>query len=446
MHRLIRRLRSSEFFAVFHYGEEEAAGRCSLLWNTILANIANVFSTGLFYTGFLAINGIDIVNVGIITFIPYIAWAFSLFSPMILSRFKRRRALLIFNGFFYHICITLGTTLIPLFIKDTGTRTVCFAVLVFLGNVMNALLGSGATAWHVRFLPETIRHTFFSYNNLFGAVFGAGTALASSFLADAVTGSPRQAEILFALRFIAFAIVTVNILQLFLVPKEYEYVNTVGRFSLKDVFTIPLKNRAFALTLLVAFLWNALSNMNINTWNYYAIHTAGYGYAFLNTGTVSYAVFSLLLLSSWRRAVNRYTWFKVFLFTILTVALLEFLIGFSTASTLWVYVTVTTLQGCNAVGLNLVFASLFFLNLPREDNDVYSVLWNCLCNIGVLAGSLLGTLFLSLTEGHTWQIIGLAFYGSQFLVWIKAVLLVLLAFFIYRIKRRMLPPSGLYGL
>ena len=156
------RIKYSDFFRVFNFRNALATGRSMQLVNTLIASIANVFVGGVFYTGFLTVNGIDIVRVGIIAFIPYIAWGFSLFSPLILSRFKKRRGLLLFNHFFYYLCVVLGTTLMPMFVADYGQRTVWFAVFLFVGNVSNALIGSGTTAWHIRFCRKAMTGTSIS--------------------------------------------------------------------------------------------------------------------------------------------------------------------------------------------------------------------------------------------------------------------------------------------
>ena len=50
--------------------------------------------TGIFYTGFLSMYDISITGVGIVTFIPYIASCFSVFSGMILGKIKKRKAVL----------------------------------------------------------------------------------------------------------------------------------------------------------------------------------------------------------------------------------------------------------------------------------------------------------------------------------------------------------------
>ena len=76
---------------IYSTKEEKAKGRLITLGSSLAASFYNVFITGIFYTGFLTMYGIDITGAGIISFIPYIGGLFSLFSPFILERIKKRK-------------------------------------------------------------------------------------------------------------------------------------------------------------------------------------------------------------------------------------------------------------------------------------------------------------------------------------------------------------------
>ncbi len=429
-----------EFFRIFNFKDPLCTGRTALLLNTVLFSFGNIFITGVFHTGFLSVNGIDIVRVGIITFIPYIAWGFSLFTPLIFRKLKRRRGLLLFNHLFYFVCVLLATTVMPLLVTDSAQRTLWFAIFLFAGNVSNALLGSGTFAWHVHFVPDgEDRNAFFSYTNLIGSLVSTVFGIGSSLLADSLAGSPQQAQTIMVLRFIAMGVFVLTGLQLYLIPQEFPY-HTQGTPAIKEIFMTPFKSRKFLLTAWVAILWNAIANFNASTWPYYVINTMGLGYTYMYIGTVVYTLGNIFLMKYWRRAINRYSWFSVLLFSVFFEGVTELLIGFSTRQTVWVYVAVSVLQGIDAVGLNLVFANLMYINLPRGNNDSCVTFWNLVCNLAVLAGSMLGTGFLSIVEPHApYPFIGLLFSGSQFLVWIKFACVMLMCVYIRWAIPRMQP-------
>lgn len=322
MSRLREKWEYSEFRACFNWSTNETRGRTLLLINTLISSIANLLISGVLYTGFLAANGIDLVRVGVITFIPYIAWAFSLFSPMLLCRFKKRRGLCIFNTFFYYICVVLATTVMPMFVEDPSAKTFWFGLFIFLGNVENALTGSGASAWHVHFIPEDLnqRNYYFSCSNMVSFVISSLVALFSSVVADSLDGSP---EVFTVLRLIAFVLFIVTGLMLYLIPKEYEYEGLENRVKLTDVFTVPIKSKKFMLMVLACVIWSAFVNINANTWTYFAQETIGASYFMLYITTHVTTISAIFLQKKWRELVQRFDWYHMLAFVFLTTAMEE---------------------------------------------------------------------------------------------------------------------------
>lgn len=412
-----------------------------MLIHTLIVSIANVFITGVFYTGFLTINGIDIVRVGIIAFIPYISWGFSLLSPVILSKIKKRRAILLANVVFYYATVVVATTLMPLFVSDFGQRTLWFGILLFLGNTSNALFGSGTAAWHINFLPKgDDRNIFFSYSNLISALVGTGVAITASLIADELAGSSLQSVIITNMRYVAAGLIILSASLLFLIPKEFPYANIGKKVSVLDIIRVPIRSRKFLLTALIVMLWSCFANVNASTWIYYVLNTVQVGYTYIYIGSIVNAICSAFLLRYWRRAISLHSWSTMLLLTVFMTALLEFPIAFATNRTQWVYIVVSIIQGFVTVGTSLVFANLFYVNLPKGNTDLFITFWNFTANISVLIGSAFGTWFLALTEPHgPWTIFGLPFYGSQFLVIIKGLLLLGLCFYIRHVTAQIQP-------
>lgn len=443
---MLRRFRFSDtdFGRLYNFKEEHCTGRALLLLNTFFCGIGNVFITGTFYTAFLTENGIDIVKVGIITFIPYFCWIFGLFAPQILSKFKKRRALMIFNHTFYYTCVVLGTTIMPMFVKDPDTRTVWFAVFLVLGNLCNALVGSGASAWHIHFLPDGKDRNFhFAISNLIANLIGTATAIGASFLADALAGSPAQARIITTLRIVSFILFVLSGLLLYLIPKEYPY-EKAAKVRLRDVFVIPIKNRKFILTLMITIVWNFVGNFNANTWTYYILNTVGMNYLMTYVGSIVIAIGGIFLMNKWRSAISQHSWFTIIAFNVFIAAINELLMGFVTANTLYIFIIGSVLNGLNMIGAQITFSNVFYINLPREKThfDVFITFNNFAANIAVFFGSMVGTWLLSMLEtadGGARMLFGLPFYGSQFLVWIKCILFLLLALYIKIVTPKIQP-------
>ena len=131
------------FADIYGLQNDRTKGRLIFLGDTLLAAIYNVFITGIFYTGFLSMYGISITGVGIVTFIPYIASCFSVFSPLILKRFKKRKAILLASKIYFYGMYIVATNVMPLLVTDPDARLVWFVVILFLAYSVNAVFSPG---------------------------------------------------------------------------------------------------------------------------------------------------------------------------------------------------------------------------------------------------------------------------------------------------------------
>ena len=117
---------------IYSLRDDHARGRLITLGSTLAVSFYNVFITGIFHTGFLSMYGISITGVGIITFIPFIASCFSIFSSKILGPIPRRKAVLVGSKIFFYALYIVGATLMPQFVIDPGARLTWFAIIMFV--------------------------------------------------------------------------------------------------------------------------------------------------------------------------------------------------------------------------------------------------------------------------------------------------------------------------
>ena len=120
------------FKDIYNFRDDHARGRLISLGSGLMTAFYNVFITGIFYTGFLSMYDISVTGVGIISFIPYIASCFSVFSSMILERIRRRKKILIASKIYFYAMYILATTLMPLVVTDPHQRLIWFVVILFL--------------------------------------------------------------------------------------------------------------------------------------------------------------------------------------------------------------------------------------------------------------------------------------------------------------------------
>ena len=423
------RFRDSMFAQLYNFKDDYSAGRTLAVINQLLSSIGNIFVTGTFYTAFLMESSIDIVQVSILSFIPHICWIFGLLSPNVFSKFTKRRGILLFNSIFYNLCLVLLPTLIPYFVQDPGARTLWFAVLLVAGNIVTAVLGSGSSAWFIRFLPEddTRRSYYFSIQYMIPNVVGTLTAVGASLFTDALGGTDALGPIINTLRYIGFfLLMTGSIVQLSF-SKEYPYERSTGStVRLTDVLTIPLRNKKYMQTMVPVFLWNFIGSLTGGFWTYYLLDTIKISYFMTYISSITACIVSLFFMRFWRMAIRHFGWVKVMGFNLVLVGLSCALDVFLTPQTTWIVPIAAIISGINLCGAQLTTDNLFYLNMPKNtDVDVYMTFGNALTYIFIFVSSALGTWLLAALErpdGSPYVFLGLDFYVPQIITAIKVVL------------------------
>lgn len=406
---------------LYGFGEEKATGRSCMLLSALLSSVITWLSGGMFYTSFLMVNGINIVNVGIISFVPFIANCFAIFSPSILERFQRRKAVLAWSRAAYYTLSILAITLLPEAVQEPELRLVLFVAVTFAANIINALFTSGYSVWHVNFIPDQVRARYFSSSQLVTAFAGQGAALLSSFLADALAGSAYQNTIIVVFRYAAYALGLLDVYFLTR-PVEYPYSHSAARPRFRDIFAKPLRHRPFAVVMALIFAWNFSANLPAGALNYYLIDSVGASYTFVYLINMVYPFTILLLMRPAQRMVRQEGWLKTFAWTAMLTAPTNMLYAFVTAGTyLWLMPVVRILQHILGVGLNLAYANLPYIHLPREDQTNYMSFHILTVNIGAFLGMMLGTWFVGITQGWQLTILGTGLSGVQILLFAQGV-------------------------
>ncbi|MBR1989308.1 MAG: MFS transporter [Firmicutes bacterium] len=409
------------FTDIFNMKNDDAKGRTIYLFCTLLAAFYNVFITGIFYTGFLTMYGISITGAGIVTFIPYIANTFSIFSSKILTRFKRRKPVLIAAKIYFYAMYIIATTVMPQFVHDNDARLTWFVIILFLAYAVYAPFGPGFTMWFYKFYPnEPARRTrYISLLQIFSSIMSTAILLLSGVITDALSGSPYQDTIILVMRYFAFVLV---IIEIIVQARAKEYpAEESSNPKLSQVFTIPFKYKKFLACMVLMFCWNFIANLNNGLWSYYLLNRMHFSYSLINSMSATYTVILLLLSPFWRRILRRYSWIKTFGLATLIWVPTEIVFFFMTPERAWIYVPMCICQHLLSVGLNLSYANILYMNLPSE-NSTTCIAFNTIgCNIFAFLGLMTGTFVSSLTDSGPILFLGMETYGVQYTTLMRAV-------------------------
>ena len=401
------------FRTIFNFRDDESKGRVIALSSALLTAFYNVFISGIFYTGFLSMYDMSITDIGILSFIPYIANVLSVFSPKILSRFPRRKPILLGSRVLYFLLNIVFTTLMPQFVRGSEARMVWFVVIKMAAAGMYALFSGGFTIWLYNFYPKdnNQRMQYVNLTQIFSQVLAGIILVFSGVLTDALANSPYQGQLILFFRYFAFALVLVEVVILSR-AKEYPYQDAKD-LRLVDVFTQPFRYKKFRVCLIAMFVWNYFSNLNAGLWDYHLLNHLHFSYTTLNTVSMLHMICLLILSPLWRRILRRFSWVKSWGISLLLFAIPEFMFFCMTQNSTYLYFPASILRFSMIVGINLASSNMFYMNLPAENATAHLAFYNIGCNLFAFLGLSTGTWLSSLTGDNTVYMFGMDMYSFQ---------------------------------
>jgi len=422
-----RRLIEPWYAMFFRKNDPEAYGRKCVISVNMLSGIVGQLTGSTFYTAFLINNGIDITRIGILTFIPYIASMLSVFSPVVLEPFAKRKGLLVGARVAYYLINILGITLIPYIFSSMQAKLIGFVTVVFVSTVINAVTSPGLSVWHIRFIPPEMRANYFSVSQFLINFVAYAVCLISSIIADSMSGTSMQMTILIIYRIIGLALAMWDC-YLCSRPHEFEYEHGAKKLNPMDSLGIPLRNKKFTKTMFRYYIYSFGANLTAGVMTTYSLQNMNFSYSLINGINSTYFLFFLILGKFWGKMVKRVGWLRTFSIALFMDFFPYILWIFIRPETTFLYVILRLCQHALGVGLVMGTSNLVYMNMPPEDQTTYMSFHTIMANAVAFAGCSLGTLVVGLTGDRT--ILGL--HPVVFLVVCGAFVSLFNSFFVWK--------------
>ncbi len=436
------RIKSTRFYYLYNLRDTLARGRATLLASSALTSLASALTTGMFYTTFLVNNGINLVNIGILTFIPNIACCFSVLSPVILERIQKRKWVLAAMRLGYYLFFMLGVTVVPKVVQEPGLKTVLFVLTVFFGQVLNAISSSGFSSWHVNFLPDEVRAEHFGINSAITSTLSLGFGVVFSMIADHYAGTPYSAFVIELFRYLGVAFGVLDVLLLTL-PTEFPYARTRDRIRFRDVFVKPVKNKKFLGCILLYAMWSYCNNLPAGVLNYYLLEDLGLKYTYIQVINVIYPLTIFIFLIPSRRSIRKCGWLGTFSIGCLLVGISYLVYGFAAPTNyLIIYPVVRLAQ--HVLGAHFTDTpvnNLAYLNLPDEDRTNYMSFHVLAANAAAFLGVMSGTWFVALAPDFQIHIFDIPVGHCQMLLFIQGFGILILALLAFLNRKKLSPET-----
>ena len=411
----------------FDKSDERAYGRFAFFFDGRMQSFSGLFANGVFYTAFLRLNNISMSDVGIMTYMPIIANLSCIFSPFIFSKMERRKSLLLMARMAYYFVTLVGVALVPMVVVASGLRLALMCTLLSLGNVIWGLFIGGFADWELNFLPQDgTREEYYAYRNLIGSITGVGTNLIAGFVASAIENlpDPEQVSWLFWLRVGGFLFILLDVL-VFLRAKEYPYPKSENLPNLKNVFSVPLKNKRFCKAILTRDFVTMVTSMTSSSFTYYLLD-CGLGYSTQSFLAAIPPILTLVLTKPAVMLFRRMGCVKNLLlyYVVDAVGLIAYVM-IVPATVHWLYPAAYIALQIVSVGKGIAETDFIYRFMPAEDRLNYHSFYYVTHSLSAFVGAFIGAQYITLTEGRSFDILGTTFANVQLLMLAKAVLFIL---------------------
>lgn len=422
-------------YNIKHPYNELEENRYKILAANNLNSIATTLVGGNFFTGLLIYLNANSFEIGIISIITYVCNILQILSPLLLSRFEKRKKLLIAARILSHSIniVTVGIiSILPMQDKSQIYLILsCTAIL----NITSAFTAQGLSLWHYQSIPEHKRAVHFSQNSIIGTIVGNIIVLTAGAVLDWFKAGDAELLGLTVLRLAAIIVAVFDVICLSKI-KEYPYGETVGNVSIKRIFTEPLKHKKYLKSILIIFLWNFLGGANGGYYTVYMLDVLEVSYSFLNLFAMITIPLTIIVNPLWAKYINRTSWLSTLYKGAIAYGIFHVGYAFVTKDMLWFYIVPVITICVSGPAISNAISNLAFYNLPRESQSVCLPFCSTFTYLGALLGSGHALLFMTLFENLKITLFGMVLTSYQIIMILTGIYIFLYGIIVYFFHKR----------
>lgn len=428
----------TSWYPAFNFRNDAGKARSALLATIVPQAVVAGFTGGTFYTGLLIGHGINIVNISILTLIPYIASLFTIFTPYILERFPKRRVILSVARICYYLINIVGITLLPQLVHDEGGRVTGLIIIIFTSHAINFLF-NGYSPWHMTYITADVRNTYYTAQTLVSNISSSLVMLVASSILDSFPEDARLGFIT-TLRYVSFFIALVDV-YLLQVPKEPEYPVSADRPRIIDIFRRPLQDKQFRITLLVLGLYALFANLPSSALSAWLLNEVHVSYLYITVVDATFFLFVLFTSRIW----NKFLWKRGAARTMIVVMLSEVVAVGAYAfvnhnNYLWLMTLVRLTQHFFSMAWSFGVNHVYYETMPIKDRTAHTSFYSLSQNLLAFLSMTIGTWIISAMGDRTVTIFGQVLTSVPLLQLIKVCLLVVYIGIIFLFRKQLEAP------
>jgi Na+/melibiose symporter-like transporter len=330
----------------------------------------------------------------------------------------------------------LFVSVIPFLPVSHQFQLTIVALTIGIVNCIHATLNPGFNMWHMQFLPNRVRASYYSTQSVAVAVLVAVITMGASFFVDAFKSSGRELTGILIVRALAVLLVFLDAFLLWRM-KEYDYESSGKSINLKDLFTKPFKEKPYLCSIAVAVLWSFAANIPSSFYTVYLLQNIKVSYTYITALSLMNIPCMVIFTPLWRKVISRGgSWLKTIQFALIGYLIHYIVLALVTVENyLFMYPLALLIAYPLGAGITLGFTNIPYLNIPKQDGTIYIAFYSTSCNVVAFLGVMLSRTIMRNTEGLTLNIFGFPMINKQFYLLLVAFIMVIVVVCIFLLRK-----------
>lgn len=380
-------------------------------------------TSGAFLVGFAKLLGASDQIAGIIAAIPVLAGIIMVISPIVFERMENRK--IIVALFCLIGRLMLGSMVFIPILNITYQMKIVMLILTFLvANLFISFSLPAAQIWQQGITPERIRGRYFGKRE--SIVLGTVTVI-TLLMGQILDKYEQIGQQFFGFIVLYIIVIVCAVMNFILFSKMREPKSKIADTPpvLKNVLTMPLRNKKFMRVVLLLIVWNFSFQLGSPYTAVYMVSTLKLGYGLITLMAVLASITSVISVRYWGKLADKKSWLYLMKLMII-LQMLSFISWFliNEYSALLLLPVAHILSGAAISGINISVNNLQFSYAPEENKTVYIGFSSAISGIFGFCGTVAGAYVLKITEQYKLSIWGLNIGNIRILFLISSIILI----------------------
>ncbi len=329
-------------------------------------------TSGAFFVGFLKYIGASDALCGKIAAIPVLTAMIQFISPIFIERLSWKLTLITIGSFF-HRFLLFSMIIIPLLPISVNSKLVVVSIIYFISYLLIGFIMPAISNLIVSSVPQNIRGKYFGIRESYILLYSTVVTLILGKVLDVFKDNGNQ----YTGYIIIFIIILFNNIintWAFAKTKEVRIRPNPNIIKLKDVFTIPVKDKRFRKIIIMFTLWSVGLQFGAQFFGIYQVSTLELSYTYISTNTMIFSISYWFATRIWGKLADKRSWMYTSLLSIGLLGVVHFSWLFVFKGTMLIYILVPFLHilaGIAWGGINISIFNIQFDYTPNEGRTLY---------------------------------------------------------------------------